>query len=113
MEGHESSLLSVSSGLSSGVSPGVPQGSVLGPSLFLVYYVYYDIGRDLESLKIRPFADNAFLYAVNSHSDVHCFQKILMFLKNGHSSGRWVLMLRSVKLRILQASTMQLHSIIS
>ena len=67
IEGQESSLRSVLS--------DVPQGSVLDSSLFLVYV--NDIGRELEL-----FADNAFLYAsVNSHSDVHCFQKDLDVLE--------------------------------
>ena len=63
-EGHESSLLSVSS--------GVPQGSYLRPSLFLVYF--NDIGRYFKFSKIRLFADDA---PVNSHSDVHRIQKHL------------------------------------
>lgn len=72
MEGVESRLLSVTS--------GVPQGSVLGPTLFLVYI--NDIGEMLKFCKIRLFADDALLYAsVNNQLNADCFQKDLDILE--------------------------------
>ena len=89
-------------------------GLSLGPSLFLVYYVN-DIGTDLEFSKIWLFADDAFLYApVNSHSDVHCFQKDLDDVLD-----KWAQQLKVVfnveKRQVVNfaGSTMQLYSIIS
>ena len=67
---------------------GLHQGSVLVPLLFLVYVT--DLTDNISS-QMRLFADDSFLFTTDqTHERI---ERIHLLLTNGHTSGKWHLIL--------------------
>ena len=93
VEGHYSSLTTVSS--------GVPQGTVLGPTLFLLYI--NDIDTNIQS-QVRLFADDCLIYRpIYSNKDHEQLQQDLNSLTQWATS--WQMEFNVTKCNILQLST--------
>jgi hypothetical protein len=89
VEGHESTVGQVTS--------GVPQGSVLGPTLFLVYI--NDIGNNIQST-VRLFADDTALYRrIRTLADSHILQQDLEQLEQWER--RWQMSFNAKKCHVL------------